>query len=177
MPKPSVRRVLAWVGLGVVGIFVAIQFVPYGWRHPNPPVTLNAPWPDPAAEAIARESCYDCHSNETDWRWYSYVAPMSWLVRRDVEDGRDKLNFSTWDTGPGSVDDAIDQAAGGSMPPDQYTRIHGGAELTEDEVATLVAALAQMPDAGDGNGGGDDGGGDDGGGDDNGGEDGSGDDG
>ena len=101
MPKPSVRRVLRWVGLGALALFVAIQFVPYGWRHSNPPVTQSAPWPDPAAEAIARESCYDCHSNETNWRWYSFVAPMSWLVRQDVEEGREKLNFSTWDTGPG----------------------------------------------------------------------------
>ncbi len=150
MPTGSVRRVLRWVGLGALALFVAIQFVPYGWRHSNPPVTQNAPWPDPAAEAIARESCYDCHSNETNWRWYSFVAPMSWLVRQDVEEGREKLNFSTWDTGPGEVDDAIDQAAGGSMPPSQYTLIHRSADLSEDEIATLVAALAQMPEPGEG---------------------------
>ena len=156
MPRGAVRRVVLWVGVGALVMFVAIQLVPYGWRHSNPPVTQDAPWPDPAAEAIARRSCYDCHSNETDWPLYSYVAPMSWLVRSDVEDARDKLNFSTWDTGPGDIDHAIDQAAGGTMPPDRYTLIHRDTGLSEDEVATLVAALAQMPDAGDDGGGGDD---------------------
>jgi hypothetical protein len=169
MPKPPVRRVLLWVGLGALAIFVAIQFVPYGWWHSNPPVTANAPWPDSEAEAIARESCYDCHSNETEWPLYSYVAPMSWLVRSDVERGREELNFSTWDAGKGKVEDAIDVVAGGSMPPDNYTWIHRGTDLSEAEVATLASALAQMPDAagddgGRGGDGGDDGGGDDGGG-------------
>jgi len=175
MPKGSVRRVVLWVGLGAVAIFGAIQFVPYGWRHPNPPVTMDAPWPDEQSEAIARRSCYDCHSNETEWPWYTRVAPMSWLVRSDVESGRDKLNFSTWDTGPGEPEHAIDRVAEGSMPPDRYTRIHRGTDLSEDEIATLEAALAQMPEAGEDRGGDDDGsgrGGDDGGGDDHGGDDG-----
>src|SRR6187200_2207856 len=83
--------------LGVVAVGVAIQFVPYGWWHENPPVGRDAPWPDPASEALAHRSCYSCHSNETDWPAYSYVAPMSWLVRRDVEGGRAELNFSECD--------------------------------------------------------------------------------
>jgi Haem-binding domain len=157
MPGGSVRRVLLWVGLGALVIFIAIQFVPYGWRHPNPPVTQDAPWPDEAAAAIARDSCYDCHSNETDWPWYTHVAPMSWLVRSDVESGRDALNFSTWDSGPGDIDHAIDQVAGGSMPPSEYTLIHRGTDLSEEEAATLLAALAQMPDAEDDDGGDDSG--------------------
>jgi hypothetical protein len=162
MPKPPVRRVLLWVGLGALAMFVAIQLVPYGWSHPNPPVTANAPWPGPEAEAIARRSCYDCHSNETEWPLYAYVAPMSWLVRSDVERGRDALNLSTWDTGEGKVEDVIERVSEGSMPPDRYTRAHRGTNLSEAEVDALVAALAQMPNAG-GEGGGDDGGGRDGG--------------
>ena len=57
----------------------------------------DAPWPDAESAALARDACYSCHSNETDWPLYSYVAPMSWLVRADVESGRDELNFSDWD--------------------------------------------------------------------------------
>ena len=83
-PVRWLRRII----IGVVLLFVGIQFVPYGWWHENPPVTLDAPWPDAESAAIARQSCYSCHSNETDWPAYSYVAPMSWLVRRDVEEGR-----------------------------------------------------------------------------------------
>jgi Haem-binding domain len=140
-------KVAALVGLG---LFALIQLVPYGWRHPNPPVTQDAPWPDGASERIARRSCYDCHSNEVDWPVYSYVAPMSWLVRSDVENARDELNFSEWDEYSGEADDAIEQIEEGSMPLDRYTLIHRDARLSDDEVLTLAVALAQMRDADDG---------------------------
>jgi hypothetical protein len=142
--RPGWMRVLAWVGRGLVVLFVAIQLVPYGWTHSNPPVTADAPWPDARSAAIARESCYSCHSNETDWPWYSYVAPASWLVRRDVERGRDELNFSHWDRDADEVDDAIEVIREGEMPPSQYTLIHRGAELSDSEAVALVAALQNM---------------------------------
>lgn len=139
------RRIGIAAGAALV-LLLAIQLVPYGWTHSNPPVTSDAPWPDPAAEAIARESCYSCHSNETEWPAYSYVAPMSWLVRRDVDQGRAELNFSEWGTTDGDADDAIDEIEDGAMPPRQYTLIHRSAQLTDEEAATLLAALAQMDD-------------------------------
>lgn len=141
--QPIRRKVLrVAVALGVV--VVAIQFVPYGWTRTNPPVTGNAPWPDEGSAAIARESCYSCHSNETDWPIYSYVAPMSWLVRSDVETGRDELNFSTWPEDDGELDDAIEQIQDGEMPPQRYTGIHRGAALTSTEEDELIAALVAM---------------------------------
>jgi hypothetical protein len=113
-------RAVRWVTLGALGLLVAVQFVPYGWRHPNPPVSQDAPWPDAESERIARQSCYDCHSNETGWPAYSYVAPMSWLVRGDVESGREELNFSEWDRDDGEADDAVESIVEGAMPPRQY---------------------------------------------------------
>jgi hypothetical protein len=110
----------------------------------------DAPWPDAHSRDIARTSCYDCHSNETDWPAYSYVAPASWLVRRDVDEGRDKLNFSRWDEDQGELDKVVDQVERGKMPPDNYTRIHGSAKLTEEEKRVLVAALLAMDEAGGG---------------------------
>jgi hypothetical protein len=139
-----VWRVIRWPLLVLVVVFVAIQFVPYGWKHSNPPVIRDAPWPDAESARIARASCYDCHSNETDWPVYSYVAPMSWLVRRDVEEGRDELNFSDWDRDAGEADDAIDTIRDGSMPPDIYTRIHRDARLSDEEAQRLVDALRTM---------------------------------
>jgi hypothetical protein len=134
-------RYVRWIAIGA-GLIVGIQFVPYGWSHPNPPVTQDAPWPDAESERIARSSCYACHSNETGWPAYSYVAPMSWLVRSDVEDGREQLNFSTWDREAGEFDDAVEVIADGSMPPDRHTLIHRDATLTDAEVDRLTAALA-----------------------------------
>lgn len=136
------RRIVVALAL----VFVAIQFVPYGWWHENPPVTLDAPWPDAESARIARSSCYACHSNETDWPWYSYVAPMSWLVRNDVEEGRDELNFSEWDRDAGEADDAIEAIEEGSMPPDVYTIMHRGARLTDEEARRIIAALEAMED-------------------------------
>jgi len=137
-------------------IFGLMQLVPYGWWHDNPPVIRAAPWPDEASEQIARTSCYSCHSNETEWPIYSYVAPMSWMVRYDVERGRDELNFSDWDAG--DADDAIEMIEEGNMPLDRYVLIHRDARLDDTESATLIAALETMSDDDDDDD--DDGGGD-----------------
>lgn len=137
---------------------VAIQFVPYGWWHDNPAVVQDAPWPDERSASIARTSCYSCHSNETDWPVYSYVAPMSWLVRSDVEEGRSEFNFSDWPEFADEVDDAIEVIEDGEMPLSQYTLLHPSAKLSAEESATLIAALLQMSgeDHDDRSGGGDD---------------------
>jgi hypothetical protein len=148
MDRSRLRRIAVRTALGGLVLLAAIQLVPYGWWHDNPPVTVEAPWPDAESADLTRESCYSCHSNETDWPIYSYVAPFSWLVRRDVESGRDELNFSTWDRDEGEADDAIESIVDGSMPPDRYTVIHRGARLTDDEVDVLVEALARL-DAGE----------------------------
>ena len=140
---PGWLRRTAFVG---VAVLVAMQLVPYGWRHPNPPVTDDAPWPSARAAGLARAACYDCHSNETDWPLYSYIAPMSWLVRSDVESGRDELNFSSWDDHDSEADDAADAIADGSMPPRQYTLLHPDASLDAAEEQELIDALLSMDD-------------------------------
>ena len=137
-------RLVRWPLLVLVVVFVAIQFVPYGWKHSNPPVTQDAPWPDAESEHLARAACYDCHSNETEWPAYTYVAPFSWLTRRDVEEGRDELNFSEWDRDHGEADKAAREVRDGSMPPDQYVLIHRDAGLSDAEEEHLIAALEQM---------------------------------
>lgn len=144
MIRSGARRAVLWTAAVCLGLAVAVQLVPYGWRHPNPPVVSDAPWPDATSERIARESCYSCHSNETDWPAYSHVAPMSWLVRNDVERGRDELNFSRWDRDDGEADDAAEAIVDGDMPPGRYTAIHRGATLTDEEAERLVAALEAM---------------------------------
>jgi hypothetical protein len=149
-PAPRWRRALLWSLGAVAAVAIGIQLVPYGWWHENPPVAQAAPWPDAESEAIARESCYACHSNETDWPAYSYVAPMSWLVRYDVESGRDELNFSDWARFADEADDAAEAVLDGEMPLGRYTVVHRDAQLTEAERDVLVTALAQM--AGDGGG-------------------------
>ena len=144
------RAVLFRTGLGMLAVFLAMQLVPYGWTHSNPPVTQAATWPDAETEVLARAACYDCHSNETDWPAYAYVAPMSWLVRRDVEAGREELNLSELDRGGGDeLDDAAETIEEGSMPPRQYELAHPDARLSGDEKRRLVEAFARLEDLDD----------------------------
>ena len=161
----TVRRWGLRGGLAAVALLVAIQLVPYGRTHTNPPVTDEAPWPSDQARDLAVAACYDCHSNETEWPLYASVAPMSWLVQRDVDDGREALNFSRWDDSESAADDAADALEEGSMPPAQYLPLHPDARLSGEEKAALLAALEAMDDgedhSGPGRGGRDDQDGDD----------------
>jgi hypothetical protein len=138
------RRLLARAGLGLLAVAVLVQLVPYGRDHANPAVTRDAPWPGGRARELATAACYDCHSNQTRWPPQSFVAPFSWLLTRDVEQGRDKLNFSTWDRDAGRADDAADAVADGSMPPRRYLLVHPDMALSEAERRVLVDALQAM---------------------------------
>jgi hypothetical protein len=140
-----IRTILKWAIIALVLVFGAIQLVPYGRDHSNPPVTQEAPWQNEQAEAIARKACYDCHSNETEWPWYSWVAPFSWLNQRDVDTGREELNFSEWDTYAGSGGEAIEVVQEGEMPPWFYWIIHWSARLDDKEKQTLTDGLGQLP--------------------------------
>ena len=137
-------RLVRLVVIVVAIAFVAIQFVPYGRDHTNPPVALDAPWPTAEAERAARAACYDCHSNETHWPWYSHVAPMSWLVYEDVKAGREVLNFSEFDRRQDEVDDIEDVIEDGEMPPSNYTMLHPDAKLSAADERALVEAAERM---------------------------------
>jgi hypothetical protein len=147
------RRLLLRAGLGLLLVAVLLQFLPFGRLGPNPPVTRDAPWPNGRARELAVAACYDCHSNQTRRPLYSQVAPFSWLIARDVEQGREKLNFSTWEGSGGDARDAAETIVEGSMPPRRYLPLHADARLSEDERALLVEALEAM--GGGGGGGGD----------------------
>lgn len=142
---PWIRRFRPVFVVAVV-VGLAIQLVPYGWTRSNPPITDPVSWESAQVEAVVRASCYDCHSNETDWPLYSYVAPMSWLVRSDVEAGRDELNFSEWDDHDSEADDAADEVIVGSMPPERYTRLHPDAALDDVEKRLLIEAFQALDD-------------------------------
>ncbi len=139
-PRAFWCRAMLWTVAALAVAFGAVQLVPYGRDHSNPPPTNDFRWNDAGAETIARESCYDCHSNETEWWWATSIAPFSWLVQRDADEGREHLNFSEWtgDLTPEAMQDAVDE----EMPPWQYLVIHWGARLSEEEKRTLVDGFA-----------------------------------
>lgn len=128
----------------VVVFFIILQLVPYGRNHNNPPVQSEPNWDSPETRALAVTACFDCHSNETKWnRWYTQVAPASWLVQHDVEEGRQILNFSEWDQGgkPREMEEMWEVLQRGSMPPGQYLILHPEAKLTPEQVDQLITGL------------------------------------
>ena len=86
-------------------------------------------------------ACYDCHSNEVVWPWYPNIAPVSWLVQHDVDEGRSKLNFSEWDKPQRGADDASEAVQNGSMPRWFYVPLHPTANLTAEEKQQLIQGL------------------------------------
>jgi hypothetical protein len=138
-------KVVRWILLGMLLILAAIQFVPVD--RSNAPVEVEVPAP-PHVRAILRRACYDCHSNETVWPCYSQVAPFSWLLAHNVREGREELNFSTWNRIPTQqqvkkLQESWQEVADEAMPPWDYLRLHRDATLSdEDRTALRTWALS-----------------------------------
>jgi hypothetical protein len=143
MTRRLVLIIAAFVGLAVVCL-LAIQLIPFGRTHTNPPVIAEPAWPDPAVRALAVRACFDCHSNETRWPWYADVAPASWVLDFDVIRGRRALNFSEWGINQRGLRDLSRIMQEGEMPPFTYVITHPGAQLSAAESAQLEAGLAGL---------------------------------
>ena len=120
-------------------IIIGIQFIPV--ERSNPPVTGKIDAPSNVL-SILKTSCFDCHSNETIWPWYSYIAPVSFLVSADVKNARKRVNFSEWD----KYDDEkrakklnaiIEDVEEGEMPLSKYTLIHPDAKMDQVKIKIL----------------------------------------
>jgi len=137
----TLRKILTWGPLVLVVLFLLAQAVPYGRGHSNPPGSNEPAWDSARTRELARASCFDCHSNLTTWPWYSNVAPFSWLIQNDVNDGRDEINFSDWPRYSGEAEEVVDVVLERSMPPWYYTIMHPKAKLSKAERAELVRGL------------------------------------
>ncbi len=147
--KWSVRRATA----GIVAALIAIQFVPV--PRSNPPVETEIAAPEPV-RAVLRRACYNCHSGETAWPWYSRAAPASWLVAYDVWEGRAELNFTAWnrvraDQRAKKIGKIWTEVAEGDMPPWSYRLLHREARLSPDDRAKLREWSAGLPPGAGGN--------------------------
>ena len=134
--------------IGLVVILVAIQFIPV--EKTNPPVTQDINPPENIS-MILKTSCYDCHSNETNWPWYAYVAPVSFFVTEDVNEGRKRLNFSEWDKYDDKrrskkLDGVKELVEKGVMPLSSYTLLHTDAKITPDKVKAIEDWLKSVDD-------------------------------
>ncbi len=127
--------------IATVVLFGLIQLVPYGRQHTNPAVVAEPKWDSPQTRQYAQRACFDCHSNESVWPWYSNVAPVSWLVQRDVNEGRSRMNFSEWDTMGLNSGELVEKIQEGEMPPAQYLIMHPEARLSQAEKDAFIQGL------------------------------------
>ena len=137
-------KIVLWV---LLGLLLLLQAVPAG--RTNPPITgdLQAP---PEVKAAFVRCCYDCHSNATHWPWYAYVNPVAFWIVRDTDQGRRKLNFSTWSEYSArkrakKADEALDETHEGNMPPSQYLWMHRDARLTPQELQAIQSWSESLP--------------------------------
>jgi len=137
------RRWVFRVGAGLLGVLLAIQLVPYGRDHGNPPVMNEPPWDSAATRTLAKQACFDCHSNETEWPAYASIAPASWLVQRDVDKGRAVLNLSEWQRPQKEATKASEELLEGEMPPSAYLLMHAHARLGTADRDRLARGLTK----------------------------------
>jgi mono/diheme cytochrome c family protein len=138
------------IGTAVV-LFVLIQFIPVD--KTNPAVAQEPNWDSPHTRDLAKAACFDCHSNETKWPWYANIAPSSWLLSRDVSEGRSTLNFSEWGSGGRELDEIAEVINEGEMPPWYYRLMHSDAKLSDSDKQDLITGLeATFAQSGNGSG-------------------------
>jgi hypothetical protein len=132
--------------IGVVIVLVGIQFITID--KTNPPVDASKDFmtiTDPPAEVekLIRTSCYDCHSNESTYPWYSNIAPVSWWVKDHINEAREELNFSEWGTyewkrTDHKLEECAEEVDEGEMPLKSYLIAHSEARLSDEDRAKLV---------------------------------------
>ena len=143
--NPSIRKHRYRFAFGIAALVCtgASALHPFGApKRDTQPLPLLTPWASAEVSRLFQRSCMDCHSNSTNWPWYSYVAPTSWLVERDVHSGRRHLNLSGWQQYTNEqkqklLADIASVVKNGEMPLPQYLLIHRQAALSSQEIETL----------------------------------------
>ena len=132
--------------LGVVAILLVLQFfrIEKTTVNPNPANDLLVMEQAPAeVTTILKQACYDCHSYESNYPWYTNIAPVSWWIAHHIDEGREHLNFSEWATYSAKrkahkMEELIEEVEEGEMPLDSYTWVHGEARLTIEQKEALM---------------------------------------
>jgi|TARA_Y100000294_G_C8406854_1_gene277125 hypothetical protein len=136
-----VKRRIKYGIVAALVVLSAIQIVPYGRTASNPPIINEPEWDTKATRDLVVRACFDCHSNETHYPWYSRVAPVSWWTQNHIDEGRDDLNFSEWSWDYDEIDEIAESVMEGEMPPNYYTLIPSSRNLSERERENLIRGL------------------------------------
>lgn len=140
-------KTLRWILLGLLAVFVIIQFFQIEKTNPETMPEqdfLYLAAPPTELGMLIKDACYDCHSHETKYPWYTYVQPVAWWIKDHIDEGREHLNFSVWATYDSEkrahkLEEAIEEVDEGHMPLPSYTWIHSEADLTGPQREELTA--------------------------------------
>ncbi len=126
----------------LIALLILIQLIPIGRDHQNPVKIAEPDWDKPETRELAQRACFNCHSNETEWPWYSNIAPASWLVSSDVQKAREVFNFSEWKSKQAGLAQLMKSVVEtDKMPPFRYKILHPEAQLSSIEKQTLIDGI------------------------------------
>ncbi|MFT5860503.1 MAG: hypothetical protein ACI865_002616 [Flavobacteriaceae bacterium] len=146
MKKGRIKKVFKYFFIGLILIFGVIQFIRIDKANPKIEKAkdlISIYEPSVEIENILRTACYDCHSHETVYPWYSNIAPVSWWLKDHIDEGREHLNFSVWgdyseQKANHKLHECAEEVEEGKMPLPSYLYTHGDAELTSDQQELLA---------------------------------------
>ena len=137
----QLRRLAGHTLVSGLVLGVLFQAVPYGRDHTNPEVRAEPNWDSTRTRELTVRACFDCHSNKTEWPWYTNVAPFSWSIQNHVDEGRAAVNYSEWDRPQDEASESAEEVREGGMPLWYYTLLHSDASLSDTEKQQLVEGL------------------------------------
>ena len=134
------------IGIGLIAIIIVMQFFRIDKTNPPVDATLDLVYVEQTSaevKAILKTSCYDCHTNESIYPWYTNVAPVSWWVKKHINEARDELNFSEWGSyslrrKDHKLDEVVEMIEEAEMPLPSYLIAHGDAKLSAEQKALLI---------------------------------------
>lgn len=146
LKKPFYKRKSIKIGLFLTIAFLGLQLIRPDLK--NSTIASDTTLPEPVAKII-KAKCYDCHSNQTELRWFDQIVPASWLVAKDIREARAVLNFSTWDSlktpdKNGKMFEIFNQMSKGEMPLKKYTQLHPSAKISSGDLAVMRAYLVTL---------------------------------
>lgn len=148
-------KIVKIIVLVLLVTFVGIQFVPtvhnQSERTPKADFMLVNDVPKDVKNKL-QISCYDCHSNNTQYPWYSKIQPGAWFMENHIKNGKEELNFNEWDTysnrrKKSKLKSIINQIKDDEMPLSSYTLIHRDAKLSENEKKEMIQFMKQLRDS------------------------------
>ena len=145
-------KVVKIIAVVLLVAFVGIQFIPTTRNQSNMVPETDFMLVNNVPENIQNKlqvSCYDCHSNNTQYPWYNKVQPVAWFLEDHIKEGKAELNFNEWDSlstrrKTSKLRSIIKQIENGEMPLDSYTFIHRDAKFSEAEAEEIINWVTQL---------------------------------